>query len=75
MSHRQRVNVKPKLAICGLLASILLSVAMPLAPAAAQGVRHAHLAYADTGYGACRIGWWQTVVYGHVRPHWAVFCR
>jgi hypothetical protein len=26
-------------------------------------------------YSACRIGWWQSVRYGHVRPHWAVFCR
>lgn len=26
-------------------------------------------------YAGCRIGWWQGVVYGHVRPHWGVYCR
>lgn len=73
MRHRQ--YVRPKLAISGMLAAILLLVATPLAPASAQAWRHTHLANADAGYGACRVGWWQTVVYGHVRPHWAVFCR
>lgn len=23
----------------------------------------------------CRVGWWQTVRYGHVQPRWAVRCR
>jgi hypothetical protein len=23
----------------------------------------------------CRIGWWQTVQFGHVRPRWAMRCR
>jgi len=25
--------------------------------------------------GDCRIGWWQTVREGHVRPRWAMRCR
>jgi|HubBroStandDraft_5_1064220.scaffolds.fasta_scaffold348863_2 hypothetical protein len=25
--------------------------------------------------GNCRIGWWQTLRYGHVHPRWAVWCR
>jgi hypothetical protein len=22
----------------------------------------------------CRVGWWQTLRYGHVRPHWGTVC-
>jgi hypothetical protein len=22
----------------------------------------------------CRTGWWQTLRYGHVRPHWGTLC-
>jgi hypothetical protein len=25
--------------------------------------------------GECRVGWWQTLRAGHVRPHWAIRCR
>lgn len=37
---------------------------------------HAYVAY-DYGpdYGPCRIGWWQTLRYGHVRPAWGEWCR
>lgn len=24
---------------------------------------------------ACRVGWWQTVKFGHVQPRWAMRCR
>lgn len=63
------------LAIC----AVLLLIGGLTAPASAQPYRHrARYVYADTNanyYPACRVGWWQTVVYGHVRPHWAVWCR
>jgi hypothetical protein len=33
---------------------------------------------APAGYGAyegaCSVGWWQTLRYGHVRPQWGVRC-
>jgi len=49
-------------------------------PASAQPYHHRmHVAYADmnsnSNYPACRIGWWQTLAYGHVRPRWAAWCR
>jgi hypothetical protein len=54
-----------------------------IAPSSADGwethhrTRHVvRVAYADTtpDYGVCRIGWWQSLRYGHVRPHWVEFC-
>jgi hypothetical protein len=38
---------------------------------------HTHVAYVEAvpDYGACRIGWWQTLRYGHVRPIWGSWCR
>jgi hypothetical protein len=39
-------------------------------------LRHAHSAYADLySADACRIGWWQTLRYGHIRPRWGAWCR
>ena len=62
-------------AICALT----MLVGVMTSPAAAQPYRHrARYAYADTNpnyYPACRVGWWQTLAHGHVRPHWAVWCR
>lgn len=63
--------------IAAILA-VLTTILVPAGPSSAQPWRHpVHLAYADTGvyYGSCRIGWWQTLWYGHVRPRWAVHCR
>jgi hypothetical protein len=39
--------------------------------------RHGHMVYAAyvADYGACRVGWWQTLRYGHVRPVWGAWCR
>jgi hypothetical protein len=39
--------------------------------------RHARMTYAEysSDYGACRVGWWQALRYGHVRPVWATWCR
>jgi len=37
--------------------------------------RHAYVeqvAYVPDG---CRVGWWQTIQSGHVRPRWAMRCR
>ena len=55
-----------------------------VAPSAADGYEHHHryrhrvqvtyVAY-PAYYTVCRIGWWQTVRYGHVRPRWAEYCR
>ena len=38
--------------------------------------RHLHLSYAAYGAepGLCRVGWWQTLRYGHVRPAWGEWC-
>jgi len=38
---------------------------------------HAPIAYIEAvPYdGNCRIGWWQTLRYGHVRPRWGEWCR
>jgi hypothetical protein len=35
--------------------------------------RVAYFNYAPD-YSACRIGWWQTLRYGHVRPAWGEWC-
>jgi hypothetical protein len=44
--------------------------------------RHHHAHYVRVGYvepapyyPSCRVGWWQTLRYGRVRPQWAEFCR
>jgi hypothetical protein len=48
-----------------------------IAPATADGwphhhgKHHAHVAYTDW----CRVGWWQSLYYGHVRPQWEARCR
>ena len=58
--------------------AVLVTVLLQAVPASSNPWRHhVHLAYADTGayYGGCRIGWWQTLAYGHVRPHWTAWCR
>lgn len=38
---------------------------------------HPHLFYAQyvPQPGACRVGWWQSLRYGHARPYWATWCR
>lgn len=37
---------------------------------------HAHLAYVEYAPdNECRVGWWQTLRYGHVRPRWGAWCR
>jgi hypothetical protein len=30
--------------------------------------------YAGPYDGACSVGWWQTLRYGHVRPQWGLRC-
>ena len=67
--------------ICAVIAGLFL---IQIAPAMADEWgphhhfrHHRHLAYVEyvPESGACRVGWWQTLRYGHVRPHWAVWCR
>jgi hypothetical protein len=38
---------------------------------------HTYVAYVESApyYGPCRIGWWQTLRFGHVRPYWGEWCR
>jgi hypothetical protein len=61
-------------ALCGLLAVLLFA---HIAPATADGwphhhgKHHAQVAYTDW----CRVGWWQSLYYGHVRPRWEARCR
>lgn len=65
-------------ALCALPFVLVLA---HIGPASADGLlhrhhgkHHAHVAYTDfiPYYEGCRIGWWQTLRYGHVRPRWGV---
>jgi hypothetical protein len=47
------------------------------APVRADGYDRPYRPYASyhASYeGACSVGWWQTLRYGHVRPQWGVRC-
>jgi hypothetical protein len=47
------------------------------APVRADGYDRPYRPYAggyDAFGGACSVGWWQTLRYGHVRPQWGVRC-
>jgi hypothetical protein len=63
------------------VALVLTATLLQVAPGSAHPWRHhVRLAYADPGayyyyYSGCRIGWWQSLAYGHVRPHWGIWCR
>jgi hypothetical protein len=73
--------VKRLSAFLAVLAALTLA---QLDPVMADGPyrygRHSpRVAYAepvpDYAYGgACSVGWWQTLRYGHVRPQWGVRC-
>lgn len=66
--------------LCTVTAAIVL---VHITPGAADGwVHHRHqykrqVAYFEYSpdYGTCRVGWWQTLRYGHVRPRWGAWCR
>jgi hypothetical protein len=68
-------------AVCTLATVIVLA---PVASTAAHEWAHSHrykrhtsmtyVQYAPA-YTTCRVGWWQTLRYGHVRPHWGTWCR
>lgn len=67
-----------------LIAAMLLA---QVATGSARSLHHHHkryVYYADADpapyysyydYGGCRIGWWQGLYYGHVKPHWGTSCR
>ena len=66
-----------------LLVFLLVLTALTVAhfdPVMADGYHRPYryrVAYAglDPSYdGACSVGWWQTLRYGHVRPSWGVRC-
>jgi hypothetical protein len=63
-----------------LVVLVVLTALTQFDPVMADGYyrpyRH-RVAYAgpDPAYdGACSVGWWQTLRYGHVRPSWGVRC-
>ena len=67
--------------LCAVTATLVLA---HITPGAADGwaYRHHHyrhrvayVEYAPDDGGACRVGWWQTLRYGHVRPRWGTWCR
>ena len=62
---------------CALLA--LVAVDLTAVDSHADGLRIRHKRYhyrvADFQYDHCRLGWWQTLRFGHVRPYWGVRCR
>ena len=60
-----------------IFALTLVILGMPIKPCSADGWvchhhnrHHPHVAYVESlaYYDGCRIGWWQTLRYGHVRP-------
>jgi hypothetical protein len=64
-------------------AALMMATLARFEPAKADGFVHHHrhhvrVAYAepDVTYDSrCSVGWWQTLVYGHVRPYWGIRCR
>jgi hypothetical protein len=66
-------------ALCAL-SVILLFVFAHIGSASADDLRHRHHYKRQPHdehltYRECRVGWWQTLYYGHVRPRWDVWCR
>jgi len=66
-------------AIC-VLTMAMLFVQIGIGSADEWGHHHHYrltrVTYVDAPeYGACRVGWWQTLRYGHVRPVWGAWCR
>jgi hypothetical protein len=49
----------------------------PVAASRYQPLDARRVAYTDaaTDHYLCRLGWWQTLRYGHVRPQWGIRCR
>jgi hypothetical protein len=46
-------------------------------PSIGHWKRYHHTVYSDPptfSNTSCHIGWWQTLRYGHVRPHWGTIC-
>jgi hypothetical protein len=70
--------------ICALIFAVLFAY---IEPGLAHGWLHRHhcKCYTHVAYiadvepapfsTACRVGWWQTLRYGHVRPRWGAWCR
>ncbi len=62
--------------------TLLLAAVLQAVPASANGERHhpkryTRITYVDPAHYAdyCRLGWWQTLRYGHVRPYWGIRCH
>jgi hypothetical protein len=63
-----------------LLATLAIGIALPNSASGAErhpisGHQSKYRRFADAEAAApCRTGWWQTLRYGHVRPHWGTIC-
>jgi hypothetical protein len=63
-----------------LLATLAIGIALSNSASGAEwdstsGHRSKYRRFADAEVTApCRTGWWQTLRYGHVRPHWGTLC-
>lgn len=73
---------RPLLETATVSALTLAILLLRVVPGAADGWTHNHhykdrVAYVEYApdYSACRTGWWQSLRYGHVRPHWGTWCR
>lgn len=62
---------------CALLALSLVDLAPANTHADGLSIRHKrdHHRVADLDDNRCRLGWWQTLRFGHVRPSWGIRCR
>jgi hypothetical protein len=74
----KRFLAQPVLALCAL-SIIFLFVFAHIGSASADDLRHRHQykhhpLHEHLTYRECRVGWWQTLYYGHVRPRWEVWC-
>jgi hypothetical protein len=81
--NANRMNVRSQLFIATLAASALAIGVLDEAAGAGHHLKMAYwqkyrqVAHVDSGIPGtipCRTGWWQTLRYGHVRPHWGTVC-
>jgi hypothetical protein len=69
-------NVILLAAVAGLLSADIASAAdLDVRTRGVRARRVAALEQVVYTPGECRVGWWQTLRAGHVRPLWGVRCR
>jgi hypothetical protein len=79
-----RTNVGPHLQLA-LVVALAIGIASSSTAAGSdrnpfigQWKRYRHTVYSEPpGFPntSCRVGWWQTLRYGHVRPRWSMICN